>query len=494
MLDKNVISSVLPIALDLDSKLMGAQPVPNTFLDSLTRLSGADQLYVNSDDFNVDGYIEQVSRNASAVNEVTGYSEHCVRMNELSQQIADAVAGHLRFAQTTVAPLTGEFYDKVTNHVDVLMRDNLLDLEICIKDIPAPLSEPALIEKIKKGEDFLPTQMSSTGIYIPIISAEEITKLMMTGATNADAAITEFISSIGDEKLISIFASLFNDESHNGDNGAALSVTDDYIFDGENGLEKALVAWLLASNIWDKPLEGIEMELRSYEDKMISLRNEAVAILNAKLQYFKSMEDQEIVIIHADYFKINVFGPVYRKYIAEGGSNEVIFGSCVCNETGLNIEALNSSNAEYCTAWDNYCAVNATTEANRKFVAVKQAAQSEFAAILSNLTEEDLPIQQRPAAMDKFICMLDETCTNDLVAENIGDWCLRLICGSLFDKTDAYRILSGIDAVIKRSPNVDVKKAASISAVNYIVHWVCTQLTTEHQAVPAGMMMGRQGY
>jgi hypothetical protein len=58
---------------------------------------------------------------------------------------------------------------------------------------------------------------------------------------------------------------------------------------------------------------------------------------------------------------------------------------------------------------------------------------------------------------------------------------LHIICQCRFYYTEAEFILSEIEEIGKQNPGIDVREAALIATINYLVDYLCDQITTDTQ-------------
>lgn len=474
MLSKQAIGTSLPLISNLEQRNIGVCPVENTLLDKLVRASQYD--IVSPVDMNGDVNIDLAADLPSRTDETTGYSEHDVAMTEVADAIATAVGGHLNFARTVVAPVVNDLVEKIQKHAASIMHDNMLDLEIKQMNLPGPLLEPAIIDSIEANK-VSRTAYPGNRIRMVIPTVDEIIEQMKTGAASADKAIETYAHTLGDEKLVRIYSILFaGNDDLTATVASSFTPSEPDLYNTEDGLDIALVGFLISRRIWSEPPEGVEMNLKTYEDEMVKLRNESAGFLSTYIYNFQRNVDAGILINGYTSTTVMVNAPVYKKWIENGGKNEIIFGNLVTASPSMTVEDISIRADELIKNWENFCAIHATTQSNRRFVAMKEIVALEFGASIAEASEEDLPLNEREAVMNRFKAELANTCEEDITPECLNLWILKLVCNSRYYTTDAYRIISSIDSIVSRNPSIDVKEAASIAATEYIVYWLASQM------------------
>jgi hypothetical protein len=170
-----------------------------------------------------------------------------------------------------------------------------------------------------------------------------------------------------------------------------------------------------------------------------------------------------------------VNGSVYDSWITAGGENEILFGNSLNSSTIVSVQDFNEKGAELKALWNRHAVLTATVERNRTFTRTKEVLLKHFNEQMRTITEGDeATLENRARITEAF-----EVCLQGLREDELNDlWdaCLKLLCASRFAKTDARRILLGIERVKKENPNIDVREAAAISVIEYVADWIASQL------------------
>lgn len=483
MLTVPALASGLPIVATLERKGLIVRPIEGTPLHALVAASYKDPELAwptamdngdQSDPYN--RYSLQLETIASRTNEpsaATGYSEQDITIGEVAAPVATAVLGHFSHARTVAAPLIEQFVTAMQEPLTKALTDDVSGMEIVISKLPAPMLESSVVSAFAKAKD-MAGQTIIFDVSMPACDESTIVGMMKTGSPSADQAIDEWVESLDDGFLADVYTKVFtkNPEFVQGTPPS----TETVFTKTPDGVNAALAVFLIARNNWDKPVEGVQMSLDSYQDAMTLLRDQAAIRLNGEI----GMSDRNekygtLVRSHQRGGKIHVNDVVYRKFISDGGSAELLMGNSLLSRPHLSSKDILENKAVGQKAWDNFLAFNSTTLANRRFLAAKAIFKLEFDNWVAKASQEELPVNVRESVMKCF----DEelACSTQDETMDLYAWVQRLICCSVFYRTDAGLILSSINRIMKANPEFDAQKAACVAAVDYAATWVGRQLT-----------------
>lgn len=464
MLSIQALQAAHALATKLDDRSMAVVPVEGSILDTLVKDCGD----VEGQTYKSDGAVEYNLNNiADFINrgDGIGANNHDLDMDEVVGVVATAVTGHINVARTVVAPAVDDMVSKILPQLEQASRSTMSDLEVVTICVPAPLLEPSLISAVEKFKD-VPTEDFVSGAGLPSLSETEIVEIMKSGATSLDGAIETFLSTLQPGFLSKIWKELFTPYSE----GRNFYLLAD---DSPNGLAFAMVGFLVARKIWNKPMEGVNMSASSYEKSMLLIREQSALRLVRELNILDRQEKNEILVRAYTRNSISVNERVYNKFLKEGGSNEILLGNLLSNDLKVNSTPILENKERYLDYWKSFLIANRTTEANLRFAACKSIARLEFGAMISNLSHDELPVQDRQQVVKLFEEELKKT-TETEIADPYR-WVMRLVCKSRFYKTDSYRILSDIALIRDQNQGVETREAASIATMNYIGWWIGQQ-------------------
>jgi hypothetical protein len=470
MLSLQALNSAAALATSLDNRNLIVRPIAGTNLYKLCEVSSTNDDHVWGDPGQRKIMIENVVSDTNRQDLVTGMCQHDVEMGELVEVVSDAITKHLSYARTVVAPAIDDLVQRTGSSIEQVMRSDMNQLEVVVWRMPAPMYNDSLVDSFRRATDVKPQELRA-GAHLPTDATEtQIVEWMKSGVVSLDESIDQYVSTLEAGELSNIFRQLFTVKSDYADLWKMFN-------DVESGVDTALVGFLISRKLWDNPPEGTETSLQMYEDEMVTIRNQCAVRLGYELDRVDRDEKHGILIRSFTRTSVEVNDSVYRKWLKDGGDHSVLFGNVMSYRPALTAEEI-SKNADKCKqAWESYCMVQKTTEANKKFSMAKQIIAVEFAAMVQSADETVLPIQDREIARKRFDAALQ--ITKECEVQDLYSWSMRLMCDSWFYKTDAFQILDGINRVKAHSPEVDVKEAAAVAALEYIAYWVSTQFTVD---------------
>lgn len=467
MLSTQALQCAHPIVQALDERTMIVTPIAGTILDQLCMATTAKEEAIrgNPGDWQIDNaWLTSITEQADPV---TGYSEHTMALEEVAKKVSGAVINHLRHARTVVAPTVSEFVERILPGLEEATRNSMSSLEVVQQGLPALMYEPALFDSAKRAKD-IPVTTFNLGMHLGQPDAASIVDYMLSGVASLDEAIAQFAGGLAEGELEGIWSDLFT---------AASTRPLDALSSFNASPNHAIVGFLVSRKIWDAPPEGTEMNLRTYEAEMVRIRDQSALHILRMIDREESDERAGVLIHSYTRTSVRVNTRVYKQYIASGGTNEVLFGNVLSSRPSVMLADVGERVEEFKLNWDRYCLMNRTTEANKRFELAKRCVRLEFDAFVRNASQDELPIQDREFVMQCFNEALNGTVEDDVL--DPYKWILRLLCASVYRKTDALRILEGINRIKAASPDVDPREAAAVSACEYIAWWVAQQFKVE---------------
>lgn len=475
MLAKEALDSALPLAERFDNLGIIVRPVGGTPLDVLVNNCAIHQFEVSP---TTGAYLTsaEISELTARPSPVTGYSAHELDMKELKTAVADAVRNHLKFARTVVAPDVLQFVEAIAPAVQEIARNPLHDVEIVQNNSYAFLYEPELKESIERASDIPVDDVPMNFKHGPRTDAE-VLEIMTTGSASLDQAVTLFVSKLPEGALAHIWATMFTQiPQSDGDSSKTFQqLLNQQSYNGA----RSLVTYLVARKLWNNPPEDSNATAKAYEDLMVEYRNQsALALLRER--YRQDVAAKAGLLVESiREGKVFVNSNVYREWIRNGGTNEVLLGLTLSNNPAQRVEVINEQAEAYKLAWKNHVALSQSVIRNRRFERTKDLLDVEFKHYLTNLTPEELPVQDRALVLRRFEHALGKVKLEECDPENLYTLVLHLLCKARYHETDAFFILNTVQRVSRDNPGMDVREAASIATIEYIARWVGSQMRVE---------------
>lgn len=470
MLPVQALQSAHPIAAGLDARDLIVRPQAGSLLAKLCELSSSDDSFVRGDQGQREFMLDLVAESTNGPDVTVGTCLHDVEMNEIAQAAGEAVSKHLAYARTVVAPAIDDLVQRVAASIEQVMRSDMNQLEVVVYRLPAPMYEPSFVESFQRAND-IAVDNFVPGLAFPDADSATIIGWTKSGVSGLDEAVDQYITALGLPNFQQIYKDLFTTQR---------SETQlwDLFNRADLGLDYAVIGFLIARKLWDAPPEGVEMSLQSYEKQMVDLRDQCAKRLIYELQRVERDETNGVLVRSYGRSSVEVNDRVYRTWLENGGDHAILFGNVLSDRPKIDVKSIMEGADGYKAAWDRFCLLNKTTEANKRFNNAKLIMRVEFDAQVAAASQEDLPLQERPLVLQKFEEAL--ACTKESEVADLYSWVLRLLCDSRFYKTDAFRILEGINRIKAHSPDVDVKEAAAVAALEYIAYWVSSQFCVEN--------------
>lgn len=475
MLTNEALKSAMPLTEVLDNSGLYLTAVDNTPLAALVKATRSDDNFAvptpigSTAEYQLDtSTIEYI---ANKKDDVLGLSPHDVAMDEIVEVATKAVQGHLVFAKSVVAPAVQALAEQTAAALKAITPSSLTGMEVVIWSPPKPMENPALETSVRRFEE-IPSDSPAMVLALPDRTAAEIAELMLTG-TNLDSDIKLWIAERGDAFLIEVWQQCFQ-QTQAEPNARVVKQFADYVADRRTGPDYALAIYLLARKLTDEPLAGTGMPLALYEQVVVEFRNQAGLRLCYAIDDLDRSKKSGILVLSNTDRTVVVNGPVYREWIAAGGENEVLFGNMLDQPCSITVETIDAKREALLKLWNRHLSLVGTVEANRRFNRTKELLEQVFQAQLRELTEgEEATAANRDTVLALFREQLAEVREDEF--SNLYDLSLRLVCRSRFHRTDAERILRGIERVQRENPHIDVREAAAMSLIEYVAYWLSAQ-------------------
>jgi hypothetical protein len=471
MLNQNTLTTALALAERLESSRMAVYPVSGSPLEALVNSTRSDPALLDSAGGDMAVFIAKVGAMANKVQEVYGTSHHNATIDQIAQLTIKAVRDHLAFAKTVVAPTINDLYTRVQASLADVNASVLLGMEVEVLAEPAPLENTQFQNSLRKFDGISLEDLPLT-LNLPDQTYDELRALVATGASQVDSAVAEWLAT-DDGILPYIWSHVFQQKPVNNPKGFQALITD-----RQYGVTNALAIYLLARKLTDsKPLQGTQMSLGGYKQQIVDFRNQAGAALCRAIDRIeRSIKNGVLVRDVVDGVKSVVYEPLYRKFLEEGGSNEILFGNALTGRGYLvTMKDLLANKGEFAERWNLHVGLTRTAESNKRFNKTKDFIELHFNAQLAEIAATE----EGTANNIQHVRQLFEEVMRTVKSSDLDDLytlCLKVVCRARYYKTDAERILLGIEQAKRDNPNLSVREAAMLSALNYTADWVSSMM------------------
>lgn len=472
MLSREALETAITLTDVLDAHKLRLVPETGTPLEAMVRATRSDA------NFNVpmeQGYqpdVDAIEYIANAKDPILGFSPHDQTTQEITDLATKAVSEHLVFAKNVVAPAVQELVESTMQSLQEMTASSLLGMEVVVWSPPAPFENPAMSTMVRKFEE-LSFDIPMLNMRMPGQTGAELLTLLETGSKSLDEDIASWADAKGESFFINLWECVFQQRQAGLNEAAPISFRD-FTEDRENGWDNALAIYLWARKLADNPLPGTEMDLKSYEQLAVDFRNQAAARVCRALDELDLIGRSQVLVRSMTDRVTTVYNTVYRKWIEAGGDNEVLFGNLLEMPAVTTVPQLTEKAERLKGLWQRHAALTATVESNRKFGRTKDLLVRHFDTQMRRVVEgEESTLANRDRVMEKFREQLDMVRADEL--DNLWSVCLKLVCRSRFYRTEAERILAGIERIKREHPECDVREAAAVSMIEYVAFWVSSQ-------------------
>lgn len=406
-------------------------------------------------------------------------SQHSMLLERSATALADELRAVASFSRNVVRPAIIEFNEQLTQRLARVTAGDGYAPELIQFEYPQPLDNPALVDSMKKFEnDTFPLVSPNAGA--PEQDVEELVKLIKSGAGQLDAEIDLWLSSAGKAVLSDTYTKVFAANQPVGNL--------DQLTSREDGANYALAAYLLAQALYDNPVGEVTVALAEWNERIAEVRSVAA---RRALSYVQQRErDFSIgrLVMGTRGHAIVVNADVYRKFREEGGIDAIIYGAVRSGSALLTLTDLAANAQDYAQSWELKNRQLAATADNRRLAVAREAIyQIAYDMVVKNLADYYPGVGEAAAAVTTVDSLLpqqslkniqatvDELCLKDLT----DMWALstRVIAKDVFFFTDAYEILSGIDAICNQNPGITPAEAALMNFAQYLMDYLVEQLT-----------------
>ena len=474
MLTNEALISALPLTEILDTRNLALIATEGSPLAALVKATRSDTNYSvqNAPSYTPDiGTIEYM---ANKKDDTLGYSPHDFVMDDLVNTCTAAVQQHLYFAKNIVAPAVAELVEKTMASMLAVAPSKLLGMEVVTWAPPKPLESSALESSLRRFEG-MPYDVPALSMRLPSITAKEIIDLLGSGISSVDKDIAEWASIRGEGYFLNLWENVFQIKQA-GLNDACNNTFRDWIEDKELGMDNALAIYLLSRRLADSdPLAGTEMSLPAFERLIIEFRDQSGSrLVRAMDEIDRSAKNGQLIRSTTDRVTV-VNASIYREWIENGGENEILFGNLLDLPSVTNVETLNEKASALKQLWNRHSVLTATVESNRKYSSIKEILLTHFEEQIRVVPAgEEATLGNRENIVKEFNNQLNQVRSSEF--NDLFPLCLKLVCRSRFSQTSAETILEGIERVQKENPNIDVREAAAVSAIEYIAQWMASQM------------------
>lgn len=485
MLAQSIITQVLPLAEQFDSKGHYLQPIGGTPLDYLVTATGVNptMMLEVGQDIDKGGLIADftaISEASAAKDGMFDKSRHDMVLDDVKKAAARGVSDTLHIARNIVAPEVTELVELVNMRLQGTGVSDLTKVRIMPVEGDAIYYNPALHRMLEKYElaPVVPTLLSAN---LPDVSTAEVLELIKTGVASVDEDVSVWAAQQGDQ-ILSVWRQFFCVRTDQFEGGITISRRSDLESQLAYWKGSALTVFLIARHLLeeDKLLDGTDMSLTDYRKTLQAYVEQSGRLLCRQIDGNNVATKNGVLVKRIEGNDIHVNAPVYNSWMSNGGDNDVLLGMAVSSDRNYTADAIIAKSEQYRTEWRKHVALITTRESGARFNYVRQQLLLCYESMLAKPNAEGvtLPVSDQERIMKIFRGHLDCIVPRDL--DDLYHLALTLICKTRYDDTHAYRFLSKMEEVAKLNPALTPREAGTVATLWYIGAWICdmTQLVS----------------
>ena len=476
MLTESSIKAAYPLAEKLAAQGISLRAINDTPLAQLVSASLA--LATTTAGVNPD-LLEAVPSfagslvDSSKLTDPVGGNPHDEAMASTIKAVGDAVTGNLAIARSVVNPIIKQVADATQGHLEQASGSALCPLNVVPYNYKPIWDSPILRELagIHQNVPVMEMELKPLGLVAP----DGLVGSLMTGAARFDEELTAWLNAGVEARLESVWSRLFGKNSE--------QYLTAVLRPGYLNNDDVLVAYLFARRVVSNPPEGVDMDLSAWTAYASAIMAQAGrAVMRVMEKRDLDVRLGNLVFDAPTTYEakgdVMVVGDVYSRWLAEGGTPEVLFGS-VMSDRKFGYRDLLDRKDEYARTWNSeYRMLQQTAAANRYNDLIVGLRNAVTGAI--NSAPEDALVCDRAVLHEKLKSHIERVKPQHL--EDVYGISRKLVCRVMFEHTDAEQILNAIDAAAAANPELNLREAALLAVVDVVAVWLSKRVVVEEIA------------
>lgn len=475
-LSPEAFQSAVPLANLGESRGFKFVAIEGTPLDALVKQSHAD---IAAGTAAADGIIrpniENLTYMANVADAGMEGNQHDDLMTHWTNVVSAAVTDHLNVARTLVAPAVEDLVTQVVKNLSGQAQSSLLSMEVKVCELPEFVVASSFRDAYRRYEE-VSLNNPEMNARLPARTDEELIELMKTGSSSVDKQIEAWAAGVGPDFLQAVWGTVFR-QGQEDLYGTAGKAFKDLVDDQNTGFDWTLAIFLFANKLANDVIDDVEMDLRSYERTMVDFRDQSAAKLSRMVDAFEQAVETNMLVKSFVGKACTVYGPIYEKWLEEGGSNELLYGNILSDRREYTVDGVQARAEEFAETWNKHCQITESAESTRKFARTLETIEAEFRRSLAELDEPET-LANRDTILKLFRAELDRVRPEDL--SNLYQVCLRLVARSRFVQTDAEKILCYVERAKSENPTLDIREAAALATIWYVADWIAALIRVEN--------------
>jgi hypothetical protein len=459
MLKETSISAAFPLVEGLESAGIKLNVVPGTPLEALAAACYTPEVDLTG----IDTQVKESSLAAvtSGANYADGSNEHSLAMEEIVELGASTVRVMMHHARNVFYPMVKDLVDRTNQYFEDL-RTGAVKLNIVMNYPENIMDNQILIDMVERYENHFDTKpLIRSGMY-PDLDGVELMELLKTGIDRIDEDVAEYLESKPADYLKKHY-----------DAGFLLKG-----LENEESPDPVLV-YLAARKFMDETPDS-NVDLATFNNVTAAIMASAGKAIFKNHQTHTNRNKRDILFDRVsrtlnDPEPTYVNGAVYKRWLADGGSPEIIMGMIVVGDNNLSYSSLLEKKEFYLQEYKKACRLAQIRMDADKVTQILKSLQKAFHDVIREGDDSFVgtPQDQR-ALLDKFMENAVVTASTDLH---------KLVRAATYEvfygHTQSLKIVKEIDAVCHNNKDLSTREAGTLVFIDLVTDWLDSQIKLE---------------
>lgn len=401
-------------------------------------------------------------------------SDHTDLQIHYSQNLSRQVARHFDHARNVVLPQVRELFTELESSIALRDPASILNYQIKIESLNHVLQNSRLQEELSR---FTLRPRGEIELRLDLVCpADDETLLgyLKTGSAVLDAEIETYLSVKSLDFVREVWNKIYGGLAKPG------TTLDKLIYDEECASDYAFIGYLIGNQLTNRLPELPEMgnlfRLSEYGNEIAIVRDLCAYKLNIEVKNYHEALEKETLVLRVKNTCVYVNEPIYRKWIEDGGNNDVLFGMIAKNDIRYTASTIAEQQELFLRVWANQVAMMRRREDGSRFNTVRIVTDRIVSKFILT-SEDDYVKEHRQVVLDRLNRFLNDLDPSRL--EDINKLSLDAICCTIYAHTDADVILNALRQATIENPEISTEEAATIALIDYVSSWVADQLAVE---------------
>ena len=457
MINDATVKSVSSIADSLTSENILLRAVEGTPLGNMVTAAAQPELK------NTDGTTETTDRNlqaASSVNDLNGVPIYDSIKSTTVDLVSTGLLSSIDVARNTVNPMIEEF-TKCADKAVERSHESCQGYEIATVFTPDILTGGVLDELTKKYADSDFIEMAWPENAWPAMEAADIRSAIVPPVARLEGSVKSLQDHLTDEAVVFIYDYLFRNRP--------MPVSLDHVFTDYT----SVVGFLLACRWLGELPENISMSMADVEKGLTDLKASTGRRIQSVLSSNEVRLSQGVFIrnVNKENKVISVWGEVYKKWLDNGGTPELLIGAVLSNDRPpFNMDE--RIKKQYMAQYSQDRRLREASINNRVSSVITVAAKEYLCERIDDMDIDD---------KQNIKVRLNDHLKNHPYRKGMcqNKWIRMAICKSIFPKTNALQILETIDAISASEETTPIREVATLASIELLSEWLVDSMVVE---------------